>query len=73
MRVLIVEDNEMNRDMLGRRLVRAGHEVVFAEDGQAGERHRALAAGCDDFHTKPVDLPSLLATLTRLSGPKDAQ
>ena len=36
MRVLIVEDNEMNRDMLGRRLQRSGHEVVFAEDGLAG-------------------------------------
>jgi two-component system cell cycle response regulator DivK len=41
MRVLLVEDNEMNRDMLSRRLRRAGHEVLSAEDGRAGvERAR---------------------------------
>ncbi|MFP6742582.1 MAG: response regulator [Alphaproteobacteria bacterium] len=35
-KVLLVEDNEMNRDMLSRRLARKGYEVVVAEDGQAG-------------------------------------
>ena len=35
-RILLVEDNEMNRDMLSRRLIRGGHEVVFAMDGQRG-------------------------------------
>ena len=35
-KVLLVEDNEMNRDMLSRRLVRRGYEVVFAVDGQQG-------------------------------------
>ena len=35
-KILLVEDNEMNRDMLSRRLVRKGFEVVIAEDGQAG-------------------------------------
>ena len=35
-RILVVEDNEMNRDMLSRRLERKGFEVVIAEDGQAG-------------------------------------
>jgi two-component system cell cycle response regulator DivK len=35
-KVLLVEDNEMNRDMLSRRLVRRGFEVVFAVDGQQG-------------------------------------
>jgi CheY-like chemotaxis protein len=35
-KVLLVEDNEMNRDMLSRRLVRRGYEVVFAADGQQG-------------------------------------
>ena len=36
MRILLVEDNEMNRDMLSRRLARKGHEVVIAIDGQEG-------------------------------------
>ena len=40
-RILLVEDNEMNRDMLGRRLLRAGHEVLCAGDGETGV---ALAA-----------------------------
>ena len=117
MRVLLVEDNEMNGTMLTRRPQRAGHEVVVAEDGRTGAEHarlerpdivlmdlslpeldglaatreirrdhqtraipivaltasalvedrtRALEGGCDDFHTKPVDLPRLLATMTRL-------
>ena len=35
-KILLVEDNEMNRDMLSRRLVRKGYEVVVAEDGAAG-------------------------------------
>jgi two-component system cell cycle response regulator DivK len=35
-KILLVEDNEMNRDMLSRRLVRNGHEVVIAIDGQQG-------------------------------------
>lgn len=110
-KILLVEDNEMNRDMLARRLTRNGFEVVFAVDGQQGvdmatsekpdlilmdmslpvmdgleatrrikadpaskaipvvaltanalveDRERAMAAGCDDFDTKPVELPRLL-------------
>ena len=35
-KILLIEDNEMNRDMLSRRLERKGFEVVIAEDGQAG-------------------------------------
>lgn len=35
-KILLVEDNEMNRDMLSRRLQRKGYEVVIAVDGQAG-------------------------------------
>ena len=35
-RILLVEDNEMNRDMLSRRLIRRGYEVILAEDGQEG-------------------------------------
>jgi CheY-like chemotaxis protein len=118
-RILLVEDNEMNRDMLSRRLVRAGHEVVIAVDGQeaidkalaeapdvvlmdlslpvidgweatrrlradpataglriialtshamAGDREKALAAGCDDYDTKPLDLPRLLGKIGALVG-----
>jgi two-component system cell cycle response regulator DivK len=35
-KILLVEDNEMNRDMLSRRLIRKGYDVVMAEDGQQG-------------------------------------
>ena len=35
-RILLVEDNEMNRDMLSRRLIRSGYEVFLAVDGQQG-------------------------------------
>jgi CheY-like chemotaxis protein len=114
-RILLVEDNEMNRDMLSRRLTRSGHEVLIAVDGEqavamtsgekpdivlmdiglpgidgweatrriraneatmpivaltahamSGERERALAAGCDDFDTKPVELPRLLGKIDAL-------
>ena len=111
MKILYVEDNEMNRDMLSRRLTRRGYEVIMAFDGQAGldmmksespdvvlmdmglpvldgwqattqakeddglkdipiialtahaletDRQKALAAGADDFDTKPVDIKRLL-------------
>jgi len=78
--ILLVEDNEMNRDMLCRRLERRGYTVRCAADGQEGlDRARALtahamaqdeqqarAAGCDDFDTKPVELPRLLAKIEAL-------
>jgi len=117
MKILLVEDNEMNRDMLSRRLQRRGHEVLIAADGAealrvAGEaqpelvlmdlslpvmdgweatgrmkadpqtasipiialtahamdadRERALAAGCDDFDTKPIDLERLTGKIAAL-------
>src|ERR1700674_1824642 len=120
-KVLLVEDNEMNRDMLSRRLARRGFEVIVAVDGQQGveaatrelpdiilmdmslpvldgweasrllksneatrsiplvaltahamadDRDRAMQAGCDDYDTKPVDLPRLLAKLDRLLAGK---
>jgi len=116
-KILLVEDNEMNRDMLSRRLIRKGYDVVMAEDGQqgvdlagtaapdlilmdlslpvidgweatrqikaadatraipvialtahamVGSEAQALAAGCDDFDTKPVDLARLLGKIEAL-------
>lgn len=116
-KILLVEDNEMNRDMLSRRLVKRGFEVVIAVDGLIGltmatsekpdlilmdmslpglsgweasqkiradpaiahvpiialtahamaeDRDRALAAGCNEFETKPVDLASLLVKVDAL-------
>jgi CheY-like chemotaxis protein len=110
-KILLVEDNEMNRDMLSRRLARKGYEVSIAVDGRqgvemaqtaapdlilmdmslpvldgweatrqlknsdatrhipvialtahamSGDRERALEAGCDDYDTKPIELPRLL-------------
>ena len=118
-RILLVEDNEMNRDMLSRRLERRGYEVICAVDGEegvvrakddapdvvlmdlslpgidgweatrqlkaaeetraipvlaltahamAGDRERALEAGCDEFDTKPVDLPRLVDKIEALLG-----
>jgi CheY-like chemotaxis protein len=100
-RILLVEDNEMNRDMLSRRLTRKGFDVVMAVDGaeslvaaasqspalirlkadaatasipvigltahaMEGDRDRCLAAGCDDYDTKPVDLARLLDKIQAL-------
>lgn len=116
-KILLVEDNEMNRDMLSRRLVRKGYDVFIAVDGRqgvelavselpdlilmdmslpvmdgwtatmairenlataaipvialtahamSGDRENALAAGCDDYDTKPVDLPRLLQKMEAL-------
>lgn len=113
-KILVVEDNEENRDSLARRLRRRGFEVLLAVDGQAGvdaakadkpdivlmdmnmpeldgweatrqikavigleavpvialtahamsgDRERAIAAGCSDYHTKPIEFPKLLAQI----------
>ena len=118
-KILIVEDNEMNRDMLSRRLTRKGYEIEMAVDGQEGldkmrswspdvvldmglpvldgweatsqakadaelssipiialtahameaDRQKALAAGADDFDTKPVNLSGLLEKIeNQLNG-----
>ena len=116
-RILLVEDNPENRDMLSRRLIRRGYEVEFAEDGaeavrkareiapalilmdlslpvmdgweatrrikadeatrsipvialtahaMASDLQRAMQAGCDDYDTKPVELPRLLEKIQAL-------
>ncbi len=118
-RILLVEDNEMNRDMLSRRLQRKGYEVEMAVDGRegvdmalaggydlilmdmslpeidgweatrrlraapetktipiialtahamAGDREKALEAGCDDYDTKPIELERLMAKMNALLG-----
>jgi two-component system, cell cycle response regulator DivK len=117
MKLLLVEDNEMNRDMLSRRLMRNGYDIVMAVDGQqavnmaasenpdlilmdmslpiidgweatrqvksnagtrripiialtahamAEDKDKAMAAGCDDFDTKPVDIQRLLGKIQAL-------
>lgn len=116
-KILLIEDNEMNRDMLSRRLARRGYEVAIAIDGRQGvdmaandkpdlilmdmslpvmdgwdatrhlkaqpntqaipvialtahamasDREKAMEAGCDDYDTKPVELPRLLEKIERL-------
>tara|TARA_R110002110_G_scaffold90974_1_gene236366 strand:+ start:6828 stop:7202 length:375 start_codon:yes stop_codon:yes gene_type:complete len=116
--VLLVEDNELNCEMLTRRLTRAGFTVITAADGEQAlalmararpalvlmdmnlpvmdgwtacrtaredqqlrdipiialtahameaDRRSALAAGCDDYATKPIDFPELLAKIRRLT------
>ena len=115
-RILLVEDNELSRDMLSRRLIRRGYDVLLATDGaqavdvarsgapdvilmdmslpvidgweatrrlkaadetrtipiialtalaMASDERMAREAGCDDFDTKPVDLPRLLEKVER--------
>ena len=120
-KILLVEDNEMNRDMLSRRLERKGYEVVMAVDGgqavamaqsespalilmdmslpvfdgweatrrikaapetklipvialtahaMAGDREKCVEAGCDDYDTKPIELPRLLEKMEALLNRK---
>ena len=123
-KILLVEDNELNRDMLSRRLQRKGYRIVMAVDGRAGvemaisespdlilmdmslpvlngweatrqiksnpktraipvialtahamasDREQALAAGCEDYDTKPIELPRLIEKIeTLLSRPQGA-
>jgi len=119
-KLLLVEDNEMNRDMLSRRLERRGYQVIIAVDGaqgvamaqsakpdlilmdmslpvidgwtatrqlkaapetasipiialtahaMSGDEQKARESGCDDYDTKPIDLPRLLEKIeTQLKG-----
>ena len=116
-KVLLVEDNEMDRDMLSRRLIKKGFDVVEAVNGRegidkaksekpdiilmdlslpeidgweatrilkadktvqdipvialtahamAGDKEKAIGAGCDDYDTKPINLPQLLEKMENL-------
>ena len=122
-KILLIEDNEMNRDMLSRRLERRGYQVLIAVDGEQGvamarteapdlilmdmslpvmngweaarqlkavsetraipiialtahamlgDREKAIEAGCDDFDTKPIELPRLLDKIEALLAGKTA-
>ena len=117
--ILLVEDNELNRDMLSRRLTRAGYAVRTATDGEealakvrelrpdvvlldlslpvkdgwaaceeiradasiaetaiialtahamSDDRKRALAAGCNDYASKPIDFPELLIKIEKIAA-----
>jgi len=117
--ILVIEDNEMNLDMLSRRLSKRGHTVLIATDGAqgvdmthqhkpdlilmdmslpimdgwqatriikadsaikhipiialtahaiAGDREKCLAAGCDEYETKPIKFPELLAKIDQFLG-----
>ena len=118
--ILVVDDDEMNRDMLSRRLANKGYEVELAVNGEEavaavarrrpdlilmdlsmpvldgyqaarllkaddatrsvpivglsahamiGDREKALAAGCDDYDTKPIELPRLLSKVEAFLSP----
>ena len=118
MKILIVEDNELNRDMLSRRLIKKGFEIIIAVDGEEGvkktisekpdlilmdmslpvmdgweatkklksnsdtakipiialtahamaqDKEKALAAGCDEYDTKPIELNRLLSKISSLT------
>ncbi len=122
-KILVVEDNEMNRDMLSRRLQRRGYEVIMALDGSqgiemataenpdlilmdmslpiidgweatrrlksapetgsipiialtahamAGDREKAMEAGCDDYDSKPIELPRLLSKIEAILQKKNS-
>jgi len=122
-KLLLVEDNEMNRDMLSRRLLRRGYQIVMAVDGgqgvemagselpdlilmdmslpvidgweatrrikaaeatrhipiigltahaMAGDREKAIEAGCNDYDTKPVELDRLIGKIEALLPGKPA-
>lgn len=122
-KILLIEDNEMNRDMLSRRLKKKGFEVIVAVDGEqglrmahdetpdlilmdislpgkdgyacarelkasenshipiialtahamVGDREKTLEAGCNEYDTKPVELPRLLEKMHKLLSDATAQ
>jgi DNA-binding NtrC family response regulator len=64
-KVLYVEDNDDNVFMLKMRLELLG-DLALSAHALAGEREKALAAGCNEFDTKPIEFDRLVATLRRI-------
>ena len=62
-KILYVEDTENNRILVTRRLQKLQYQVLTAADAESG---LALAAGCDEYETKPFDFPSLVQKIETL-------
>jgi CheY-like chemotaxis protein len=69
-KILLIEDNEMNRDMLSRRLERRGYTVLIAEDGEQGIASARSAA--PDLILMDISLPKLSGWDATLALKKDA-
>jgi CheY-like chemotaxis protein len=78
-KLLLVEDDDNNFDMLSRRLIRQGFEIVFAVDGPAtltikSDRARCAAVGGSAYDTRPIDFPRLLGKIqAALAHSREAQ
>ena len=68
-KILIVEDNEMNRDMLSRRLTRKGYEIVMAEDGALGLQ--AIKDSAPDVVLMDIGLPNMNGWEATTAAKKD--